>query len=371
MLDLYRIFVSSLILNPLAFFRSPSVSPEVDAIDEIGCIQNDKITTIEDLISCFDSYTVTHAFYNEDTYAVAQPTSAEEAAWKSLVSSLLYVNGNCTDIIVPDVLDGVYGVSPFHSAGEEFCVLHERKADSENSVYVRGWGIMVVPNRPTRPGVHLAAPHPQYDLLTPQQAAALFEGIGAKSLLISGRIRTALLNATTCITGSGTVYYATDPAHNDEEPFVTASKEIWRWQQAQGGCPSASCAFIQMHGKGASTCPTDIAFLSTGLGRSASSLAWYTDSVDRPIKRIQKTIRQVNPSWNVSLPSDSNCSLTATLNVFGRFINGVDESLVCEEGATARLATGAFVHIEQAKGSRQPDAYKSWIGALNASFLVT
>ncbi|KAJ8075567.1 hypothetical protein PM082_021197 [Marasmius tenuissimus] len=362
MLDLYWIFVYSLILNLLAFLRSPFVS----GAEEIGCIQNDTITTVEELISCFDSYTVTEAFYNEQTYALAQPTEAEEAAWKSLVSSLLNVNGNCTDITIPDVLDGVYGVSPFR--GEEFCVLHERKA--ENSVYVRGWGIMVVPSRPIRPGVHLAAPHPQYDLLTPQQAAALFEGIGAKSLLISGRIRTALMNSTSCIMGSGTIYYATDPAHNDKEPFVIASKEIWRWQQTQGGCPSASCAFIQMHGKGATTCPTDTAFLSTGLGRSTSSVAWYTDNIDRPIKRIQKNIRQAHPSWNASLPSDSDCSLTATLNVFGRFINGVEESLVCEQGATAQLATGEFVHIEQAKGARQSDAYEGWIGAFNASFPV-
>ncbi|KAL0064180.1 hypothetical protein AAF712_008902 [Marasmius tenuissimus] len=348
MLDLYWIFVYSLILNLLAFLRSPFVS----GAEEIGCIQNDTITTVEELISCFDSYTVTEAFYNEQTYALAQPTEAEEAAWKSLVSSLLNVNGNCTDITIPDALDGVYGVSPFR--GEEFCVLHERKA--ENSVYVRGWGIMVVPSQPARPGVHLAAPHPQYDLLTPQQAAGLFEGIEAKSLLISGRIRTALMNSTSCIMGSGTIYYATDPAHNDKEPFVIASKEIWRWQQAQGGCPSASCAFIQMHGKGVS--------------RSASSVAWYTDNIDRPIKRIQKNIRQANPSWNASLPSDSDCSLTATLNVFGRFINGVEESLVCEEGATAQLATGEFVHIEQAKGARQSDAYEGWIGAFNASFPV-
>ncbi|KAL0064179.1 hypothetical protein AAF712_008901 [Marasmius tenuissimus] len=273
----------------------------------------------------------------------------------------------------------------------EFCVLHERKA--ENSVYVKGWGIMVVPNRPTRPGVHLAAPHPQYDLLTPQQAAAVFEGVGAKSLLISGRIRTALLNATTCITGSGTVYYATDPAHNDKEPFVIsqqrdmemATSTRWMsvgllrihpdaWQRCQYLLDRRCLSFNWTGSVYVTSTSHRVDIVSINLtlypGRSASSLAWYTDSVDRPIKRIQKNIQQANPSWNVSLPSDSNCGLTATLNVFGRFINGVEESLVCEQGATAQLAAGAFVHIEQAKGSRQPDAYGSWIRALNASFPV-
>ncbi|KAL0573048.1 hypothetical protein V5O48_008907 [Marasmius crinis-equi] len=371
MLFQYWLFISSTILA-LRHSRA----------DEITCTQNTTLTTVEDLISCFDSYTVPEEFYNEQTYASAQPTPAEEDAWEEVISAVLNGNGNgnCSDVQIPDVLEGVYAVSSFGG----FCVLHERKAqpnpDPEGGpIFVRGWGTLVVPNSSSdsgvpRPGVHLSAPHPQYDLFTPEQAGALFEGVGARSLLVAGRSRLALLNATTCVQpGSGTtgtVYYVTDPAHNDKEPFVTASKAIWKWQQTQGGCPSSSCAFIQMHGKGASSCPTDTAFISTGLGRSESSIAWYTDDVDRPVKRIQKNIRQAEPSWNVSLPSDSNCSLVATTNVFGRFINGVPENMVCEQAANASLATGAFVHIEQASVSRQPAAYNAWITALNESFPV-
>lgn len=50
------------------------------------------------------------------------------------------------------------------------------------------------------------------------------------------------------------------------QPFYDANKAIWAWQNANGGCPSSSCAFIQFHGKSPKTCPYDQMFLSSGLG---------------------------------------------------------------------------------------------------------
>ncbi|KAF9259037.1 hypothetical protein L218DRAFT_974738 [Marasmius fiardii PR-910] len=343
-----------------------------ERVKEIPCIHNTSLVTLEELIACYDPFTVPENFYNQKTYNAAQPTDAESTAWLGLVNELLWIDGNCTKVVVPPILNETYGVSPFHS----YCVLHERKAD--RGAYVKGWGLMVVPDyRSSRTRtIHLSAPHPQYDLGTPEQAAALFEGVGGRSLSIPGRSRTSFMSATECVqppsSDNSTVYYVTDPAHNDKEPFVKANIQISKWQQTQGGgCPSSSCAFIQMHGKGGSSCPQDTMFLSSGLARSASSVAWYTDSIDRPVKRLQKNIREAFPSFNASLPSDSDCDLTATTNVFGRYLNGIPESMVCQNGSTAQLASGEFVHIEQAMVSRNPDAYEGWINALSETFPVT
>ncbi|KAG7086010.1 hypothetical protein E1B28_003533 [Marasmius oreades] len=402
MIGVYWILITSLItliLKPSVF---STVATKVKEELEIPCIRNTSLTTLESLVACYDPYTIPEQFFNQTTYDAAQPTEAESAAWLGLVNDLLWVDGNCTDVVVPPILNQVYGVSVFTSktnTSEEtgtntsYCVLHERKAitlqpDSPTFPffpysYIKGWGLFVVPSSKSpsvtrRSAVHLSAPHPQFDLKTPEQAAALFSGIGAKSLLVAGRSRESFMTPTSCVqpVSSGnssdtTVYFVTDPAHNDKEPFVQASFRIAKWQKGQGGCPASSCAFIQMHGKGASSCPQDTMFLSSGLGNSASSVAWYTDATDRPIKRLQKNVRDMFPSFTASLPSDSNCSLTATTNVFGRYLNGIEESAVCDNASNATLATGVFVHIEQAIASRNPDAYQGWIQALSETFPVT
>ncbi|EEB92601.1 hypothetical protein MPER_08864, partial [Moniliophthora perniciosa FA553] len=190
--------------------------------------------------SRFGSYTVTKAYYSPETYAQAQPTNVELDAWKGITHSLLDIGRDgCASIIVPDVLADSYAISPFDHG--QYCVLHETQAN-EDGLYAKGWGLMIVPSNSSStalPNVHISSPHPLFDF-TSQQSAAVFVGTGAKSLLISGRIRTALSNQTDCIhpSSSNTTYYKTDPAHDVNEPFVTALKEIYHWQHAQaGGCP--------------------------------------------------------------------------------------------------------------------------------------
>jgi len=152
------------------------------------------------------------------------------------------------------------------------------------------------------------------------------------------------------------------------------------------GCPSAACAFIQMHGKASTTCASDTIFLSSGLGtcifffcprgstshffsgNSNASIQWYTNSVDRPVKRLKSNVKLTFPSWTVSLPSDSDCSLTATTNVVGRYLNNVNIANVCTVGATPSTATGEFIHIEQASEARSGTNYALWSQAVSNSF---
>ncbi|KAJ7751870.1 hypothetical protein DFH07DRAFT_745269 [Mycena maculata] len=336
---------------------------------QITCLQT--ASTFDDLVACFDAYTVPTGYYSDETYADAQPTGKELFGWEDLVSTLLSVDGNCTSAIVSESIAESYDISLFtDSSGPQYCIGSE--LNHRDGVYAKGWGLVVVPaiQEAVMRDIHLAASHPAYDLYTPQQAGALFKSTGARSLLISGRVRTANLAPSDCVvpTSDSTIYYKTDPTHDVAEPFYSASKIIREWQNANGGCPAQSCAFIQMHGKAATSCPTDAMFLSSGIGRSPSAIAWYTDGVDRPIKRLKKELMAAFPTWNVSLPSDSSCSLTGTGNVFGRLLNGIPWTLVCTNTSTADLATGEFVHIEQAMVSRDAAAYSGWTAALLAAF---
>ncbi|KAJ7058731.1 hypothetical protein C8F01DRAFT_281409 [Mycena amicta] len=345
------------------------------ALSPIPCLQTS--TTFEALVACFDTFTVPPNFYTDDTYTAAQPAAEELQGWNDLVSAVLSVDGNCTSLTVPSPLADIYTISSFpDDSGAQYCVASETYA--ENGAYAKGWGLFAVPatHNAIRLDIHLSAPHPQFDLFTPEQAGALFKAVGARSLLIAGRQRMSYAVPSDCVipTDNTTVYYKTDPAHDTNEPFFPANIVIRDWQNAHGGCPAATCAFIQLHGKAASTCPTDTMFLSSGLGRSAASIAWYTDTVDRPVKRIKQSLisafTAAGHNFTFSLPSDSECSLTATDNVFGRLLNGVDVGEVCTRGASAEETEGEFVHIEQAIGVREDATgiYDAWAEALKGAF---
>ncbi|KAF7297542.1 hypothetical protein MIND_00988400 [Mycena indigotica] len=342
----------------------------------IPCITNG--ATFQEVIACFDAYTVPPAFYTPETYAVAQPSSDQLAAWAGAIKALLSVDGNCSSIVISPSISDLYSVSLFTDSrsSQSFCILAERY--SLDGVYEKGWGIFAVPATAlaVKRDLHLSAPHPQYDLYTPEQAAALFQAVSARSLLIPGRQRMSYSVPTDCVVSKGSsVYYKTDPAHDNSEPFFAGNVAIRDWQYTHSSCPSSTCAFIQLHGKSSSTCPSDTVFLSSGLGRDNSSLAWYTSSADRPVKRLKQRLISAFAHINggnltFSLPSDSPCALVATDNVFGRLVNGVEAASVCVQTASAENALGEFVHIEQAIGMRKQNEtiYGAWAEALGEAF---
>lgn len=188
----------------------------------ITCLSNSPLSTLEDVVTCFDKFTVSFEFYNQTTYDAAQPTPAELTAWTDTIAALLDVDGNCTSVAVPSILQDVYSVSLYEETASDstrsFCILSETNFDTASGFYVRGWGLFAVPALRPRPArsLHFAAPHPVFDMNTPMQASALFKRTGAKSLLIAGRIRTAFKENTLCIQTDpeGGPYYKTDPAHD-------------------------------------------------------------------------------------------------------------------------------------------------------------
>lgn len=195
-----------------------------------ACLSPLRSPSLPALAACLDTFTVPHDWYTAATYAAAQPDSgwmagAEREAWVQTVRGLLDAD-DCSFVRIPPALASTYQVGAFRG----HCVLYESRAPC--GVYARGWGWMAVPVAkkrfrysrspdPVRNKLHIAAPHPGYDLGTPEQAAGVYEASGARSLLVAGRKRTAYLAESGCVrgtTGGKEAYWMTDPAHNDVCP---------------------------------------------------------------------------------------------------------------------------------------------------------
>ncbi|KIJ98826.1 hypothetical protein K443DRAFT_680414 [Laccaria amethystina LaAM-08-1] len=363
-------------LSKFALLASQILAPSHSLQSPSTCLSTS--TTIEHLVDCFHPFTVPERKYpNYSSYNAAQPNATQRQAWSDAITAVLNVDGNCSSIPIHPSINTIISIVSFtESSGTAFCVLYESSIESGH--YAKGWGLFVVPElrADVSRSVHFSAPHPGWpggDGDTPQQAAALLKATGAKSLLVSGRRRTASTLPSDCVSSipGAKPYYMTDPAHSVREPSFDANLAIIGWQNENGGCPATSCAFIQLHGKARTTCPSEQVFLSSGLGNSNASIAWYTNDVDRPIKRLKTQLLRSFPGWNISLPSDDNCILTATKNVVGRYLNNVDLSHVCVQGATAQGASGKFIHIEQAVVSLEPANLGPWAAALRETFGTT
>lgn len=172
-------------------------------------------TTLEQLVDCFDHYLVSPDYYDLSRYNAAQPNTEERAAWRESVASLLAADNNCSSIIVPPPIAGLYSITPFTDPSGSYCVLSE--SASVDGMYSRGWGLAVVPaaRRAVSRFIHISAPHPASEFGTMRQAAALFKATGAKSLLVPGRLRAAFREPTDCVSSPPReVYYKTDPTHD-------------------------------------------------------------------------------------------------------------------------------------------------------------
>lgn len=133
--------------------------------------------------------------------------------------------------------------------------------------------------------------------------------LAAETLLIAGAHRHAFRQASTC----QSAYSASDAAHDTGTLFHRISSRIIHWQLIeQGGCEQ-DCAFLQLHGKGSSSCPDDTVFLSAG----TSTAGFYESSTDPRNRIINKIASELamQTGWTVSTPANSTCFLVASTNV--------------------------------------------------------
>ncbi|KAF5841337.1 hypothetical protein DUNSADRAFT_13414 [Dunaliella salina] len=192
--------------------------------------------------------------------------------------------------------------------------------------------------------LHVAATHPLHDTYTGEQSTILFALTGAKSLLIAGAHRHAYRKDSDC----QPQYSLTDAAHNTDLLFHKASLRIHAWQQSNtspsggGGCQE-SCAFLQPHGKGRTTCPDDTVFVSAG----TSTQEFYTDmTADNDIINTFVNELASGTGWAVRTPATSDCYLIGSTNVQGRIINQVQQGSECGTPALESDISGNFLHME-------------------------
>jgi len=188
--------------------------------DIIPCPTQAGLSTLEDLVQCFEQYTVPKDYYTCATYTTAQPTPDEIAGWTGAITHLLEAGGTCA-LPPSSPISTSYSVLQFTDSvtHDTFCVLYEINAHGMR--YEKGWGLFITPvnNDPSIRSLHFSAPHAVADRDTAVQAAAIFKRTDSKSLLIEGRHRHALSNVTAgdnCFEScQGAEYDRTDGAHDN------------------------------------------------------------------------------------------------------------------------------------------------------------
>lgn len=272
------------------------------------------------------------------------PSSANQTDWKTAVTNML--NGQC-DFTPPGTLATIYQVKTFTDSGngKNYCVAMEIKDANNDGKVDNGWGTFIVNNLATRETSH-TAPHATDDLTTENQAISLFKNTNSRTFLMSGAPRT--LGVSTCQDNLG--YNASDAAHNIDHFFFDATEAMDAWYGTRTWWQ------IQWHGMAVDTCDPVNAYIAHGF-----TTAPPADSKNVALKN---NILKYHPTWTVTVPGDNPpCSLNATQNVEGRFLNGVPRSSCC--GTDATTFRYKFLHIEQQPNFRNP---ADWLQAVLDTF---
>ncbi|KAJ3111207.1 hypothetical protein HDU96_005907 [Phlyctochytrium bullatum] len=296
-------------------------------------------------VQCVTKAYVPQDYIKDETEFEARRPPTE--ALQSLVRDMLDHGCNAT---VPGELQGTVEMRTINDAeeGREYCVALDTELNSDG-IFAKGWGLFVVPTTdfsPTTFGLNLMAPHPMFDRNTDLLAARVFSTVrGFRSLLLATRHRNAFQVDSDCLPGKG--YMRTDPSHNAREPFSLMAAAAAS-QQTALPCPEdTTCGFLQLHGKGASTCAADTYFGSAGTDRGALYAAnpgWLVNRVVRGLG-AEATARG-KETWRASTPETSRCLLVAARNVLGKQLNGVAREETCGVDAKAEDVSGRFAHVE-------------------------
>jgi hypothetical protein len=284
-------------------------------------------TTLTGLTTCLKSHMPANA---SEGFIV--PTTQNLVDFASLSTSVF--GGTCNDTIVPAGLSSIYTVWPM----DKYCVISEKQM-------LNGWGTLIINTIPSKQ-ISIQAPHPKYDTNTLEQAAAIFEEIEAHTLVIAGAHRNS--NA---IDGCQSGYKISDVSHNVDNFFHVVTEEIIN---------NTSDTVIQFHGMSASSCSGVDVYITHGV----STIPVVTDKATK----IRNAFRALDGSVTINIPGDApTCSLNATKNTVGRFIN--DSANACTTSATNY--NGRFIHIEQKIALRNSAQYANWSEAIRRAYSVT
>lgn len=312
-------------------------------------------TALESLIDCISGQMPQH-----DSDGFVAPTSTQKADFQTVVQQML---GQECDFPLPTSLSANMAIRTFtdSSNGRTYCLLMEVTSTVTPGVVDKGWGTFITYPDATREISH-QAPHPKFDTSIPgssgdsyteREAVRIFKLSDSRSYLMAGARRSANLNASSCQSS----YEESDCSHNINNMFFPANQAL----DAFYG--SSDWTAIEWHAKAASTCPNDM-FMSIGFNANPPA--------GSKVLILKSQIAIQRPTWIVQTPRKSSCSLNATTNVSGRFLNGVQPTNVCNTNAST--PSHKFLHIEQTVNIIAADldgVASSWANAIIAAFPET
>ena len=216
------------VLLPLLFLQALAI--------RIPCRYDSSIRTLEDLVNCFEQYTVPEGYYTSENakHCSAQPNEDQLTEWRAVVQAFWAIdlgkpfpNNVCQDLQTQrPVLANIYEGWIFRDGIGDFCVLSEMYTDAlDRTVYSKGWGLMVVPLaiKTSSHVLHLSVPRPLPGMA--QYAATVFKsGIG-RSLLINGRHPRAIRHSSSCVqpTDSCQVFHKTDAVYDKVSTYLRSN----------------------------------------------------------------------------------------------------------------------------------------------------
>jgi hypothetical protein len=195
----------------------------------------------------------------------------------------------------------------------------------------------------------LEAPHPLFDINTPEESTTIFQKLNARALFIAGTHRCASEQSSPC---SGT----TGACGTGGEPFkISDAGHFTRnfFQEAHRATSGLKVkpVTISAHGNGDASLPDVVLSNGTGTKESPNSL----------VNRLRRELKNRGVSvGSCNFSSDQDLSLCGTTNVQGRLSNGSPNACT----ANPPTASGSFIHIEQHRNIRDDPTHL--INALRA-----
>lgn len=199
---------------------------------------------------------------------------------------------------------------------------------------------------------HVSVPHPLFDSHTNTEAVTIMRATGARFLSLSSTHRcsnaaTSSCSGTTSVCGVQGAYKVSDVAHTVDSFFYHFGRAV--------NDRSASTHTLQLHGCGATACPSsnDDADIVARLSAGTTNNLPATELVNVLNAELNEELAPIQSGSSLSCSEPgSDKQLCGTTNTLGRYINGQMDP--CQNGATD-FANSRWLHIEQNANIRQDD----------------
>ncbi|HTN91905.1 MAG TPA: hypothetical protein VL242_49890 [Sorangium sp.] len=323
-------------LSLLLVGASVLVAPRATGAAELTCSSS---ATLEALVAC-----IRDQMPGRSSGRFVAPVFLELSAWRSVVSAMM--QGAC-GFPLPSTLSPFVQIRSFRDAdnGRTYCLLMETADRNGDGVVDRGFGAFIVDAFAERELSHQVS-HPIADEGTETQAVTIFKRTRSRTFLMAGAHRDARPDERAFQGFS----MGSDVAHNAATMFHAAHVEIAAYY---GGRPWWA---IQWHGMAEDTCERVDVHLSHGVDTAPVA--------GDKILELRNNLLALDPTWRIGVPGSRACSLNATSNVQGVFLNRAPVTFSFGMAAVAP-APRRFVHIEQHPGMRDPER---WIAAVMATW---